>query len=219
MPRITWEAFPALMMPVILLGCSTAASPRRRSGRRGRGVRAAGLRAPLSQHRLARHLPLAPHQRAHHHLDRHADRRRLVFNYVITAENIPKVLSAALSRPTSFRRGVPVRGQHPAARARLLPGGHDHPAGDRAGAPAHCQGLGIDPVHFGVVVVVNVMIGLVTPPYGLLLFMMSKIAEIPLKDLVREVLPFLWVMIGALAVMTYVPEVVLWLPRLLGYKG
>jgi C4-dicarboxylate transporter DctM subunit len=74
-------------------------------------------------------------------------------------------------------------------------------------------------VHFGVVVVVNIMIGLVTPPYGLLLFMMSKIADIPLNELVREVMPFLGVMIAALAVMTYVPEIVLWLPRLLGYKG
>ena len=53
------------------------------------------------------------------------------------------------------------------------------------------QALGIDPVHFGVVAVVNIMIGLVTPPYGLLLFMMVKIADVPLKDLVREVMPFL----------------------------
>jgi hypothetical protein len=79
--------------------------------------------------------------------------------------------------------------------------------------------LGIDPVHFGVVCVVNIMLGLVTPPYGLLLFMMVKIAEVPLRDLVREVLPFLWVMIGALALITFVPDLVLWLPRLLGYKG
>ena len=62
--------------------------------------------------------------------------------------------------------------------------------------------LGIDPVHFGVVAVVNIMIGLVTPPYGLLLFMMVKIAEVPLKDIVREVMPFLAVMIGALALIT-----------------
>src|SRR5439155_136860 len=57
--------------------------------------------------------------------------------------------------------------------------------------------LGIDLVHFGVVVVVNIMIGLVTPPYGLLLFLMVKIGEVSLTDLVREVLPFLWVMLGA----------------------
>ncbi|MGH8675977.1 MAG: TRAP transporter large permease subunit, partial [Burkholderiales bacterium] len=81
------------------------------------------------------------------------------------------------------------------------------------------QALGIDPVHFGVVAVVNIMIGLVTPPYGLLLFMMVKIADVPLKDIVREVMPFLAVMIGALALITLVPELVLWLPRLMGYQG
>jgi TRAP-type C4-dicarboxylate transport system permease large subunit len=74
-------------------------------------------------------------------------------------------------------------------------------------------------VHFGVMAVVNIMIGLVTPPYGLLLFMMVKIAEVPLRDLVREVMPFLGVMIGALALITFVPDLVLFLPRLLGYKG
>ncbi|MBL8326008.1 MAG: TRAP transporter large permease subunit, partial [Rubrivivax sp.] len=79
--------------------------------------------------------------------------------------------------------------------------------------------LGIDPVHFGVMAVTNIMLGLVTPPYGLLLFMMSKIAEVPLRDIVREVMPFLWVMLVALAAITLLPDLVLWLPRLLGYKG
>jgi len=81
------------------------------------------------------------------------------------------------------------------------------------------QALGIDPVHFGVVAVVNVMLGLVTPPYGLLLFMMVKIADVSLTELVKEVMPFLAVMIGALALITYVPDLVLFLPRILGYKG
>ena len=63
------------------------------------------------------------------------------------------------------------------------------------------------------------MFGLVTPPYGLLLFMMVKIADVPLRDLVREVKPFLVVMIAALALITYVPDLVLFLPRLFGYKG
>jgi len=67
--------------------------------------------------------------------------------------------------------------------------------------------------------VVNIMIGLVTPPYGLLLFMMTKIADVPLRDMVREVMPFLYVMIGALALIMLVPDTVLLLPRLLGYKG
>src|SRR5439155_16837531 len=81
------------------------------------------------------------------------------------------------------------------------------------------QALGVDPVHFGVVAVVNIMIGLITPPYGLLLFMMVKIAEVPLKDLVREVMPFLGAMMVALALITFIPEIVLWLPRLMGYQG
>ena len=79
--------------------------------------------------------------------------------------------------------------------------------------------LGVDPVHFGVVAVFNIMLGLVTPPYGLLLFMMTKIANVSLAGLVREVLPFLAVMIGALALITLFPDLVLALPRLAGYKG
>jgi C4-dicarboxylate transporter DctM subunit len=74
-------------------------------------------------------------------------------------------------------------------------------------------------VHFGVVAVVNIMIGLVTPPYGLLLFMMVKIAEVSLKDLVRELMPFLGAMIVALGLITFIPSLVLFLPRLLGYQG
>jgi TRAP-type C4-dicarboxylate transport system permease large subunit len=81
------------------------------------------------------------------------------------------------------------------------------------------QALGVDPVHFGVVAVLNIMIGLVTPPFGLLLFMMVKIANVSLRDLVREVLPFLGVMLGALALITLLPDLVLFLPRLAGYKG
>src|SRR3546814_5727303 len=61
------------------------------------------------------------------------------------------------------------------------------------------QALGVDMVHFGVMVVVNIMIGLITPPYGLLLFIMTRIAEVPLRDLVRDVLPFLWAMPASLA--------------------
>jgi C4-dicarboxylate transporter DctM subunit len=67
--------------------------------------------------------------------------------------------------------------------------------------------------------VVNVMLGLVTPPYGLLLFMMNKIADVSMTELVREVMPFLLVMIAALAAIMLWPDLVLWLPRMLGYKG
>ena len=79
--------------------------------------------------------------------------------------------------------------------------------------------LGIDLVHFGVVVVVNTMIGLITPPYGVLLFVINATTGIPLKDIIREIGPFLAVLIVALLIMTLVPDVVLWLPQQFGYRG
>lgn len=143
----------------------------------------------------------------------------MVFNYVVTVENIPQSLSALLLgwklTPTQFLLlvnvlllllGCVLEGTTillvivpvliPTARA-----------------------LGIDMVHFGVVVVLNIMLGLITPPYGLLLFIMTRIAEVPLRDIVLNVLPFLFAMLGALAIVTLVPGTVLWLPRLLGYGG
>jgi C4-dicarboxylate transporter DctM subunit len=219
-PRVTWEALPALLMPVILLGLlySGVTTPTEAAA-------AAAAYALLVSALLYRSITWTDIYRS---LDRSARitisigmliAGALVFNYVVTAENIPKTLAAFLKghelSPLVFLLAVnllllvlgcflegttillvivPV----------LLPTAH---------------ALGIDPVHFGVMAVVNIMIGLVTPPYGLLLFMMMKIAEVPLKDLVREVLPFLWVMIGALALITLLPDLVLFLPRLLGYKG
>ena len=81
------------------------------------------------------------------------------------------------------------------------------------------KALGIDLVHFGVVAVFNIMIGLITPPYGLLLFIISAISGAPLRDIIRDTMPFVIAMIVALAIITFIPETVLWLPRLLGYKG
>ena len=219
-PRITWEAFPALMMPVILLGCLYS-----------------GITTPTEAAATAAAYALAVSAFLYRNVGWSDVYRSLVtsaritvsigmliagalvFNYVITVENIPKTVSAMLTvyelSPLTyllivnvillvlgcFLEGttillviVPV----------MLPTAH---------------ALGIDPVHFGVVAVVNIMIGLVTPPYGLLLFMMVKIADVPLKDLVREVMPFLAVMMGALALITLFPGLVLWLPRLMGYQG
>jgi len=81
------------------------------------------------------------------------------------------------------------------------------------------EAVGIDLVHFGIVVVVNIVIGQITPPYGLLLFTMTNIAGVALRPLVREVLPFLVAMIAALMLITLVPDLVLWLPRVFGYQG
>ncbi len=77
--------------------------------------------------------------------------------------------------------------------------------------------LGVDPVHFGVIVVVNTMLGLATPPYGLLLFVVSGITRTPIWRMIRNLLPFLTIMIVGLGIITFVPSVVLWLPRLYGY--
>ena len=81
------------------------------------------------------------------------------------------------------------------------------------------KALGIDLVHFGVVIVVNIMIGLLTPPYGLLLFVIASMTKQPLWAIVREAAPFILAAIGVLAFITLVPEAVLWLPRQIGYRG
>ena len=82
-----------------------------------------------------------------------------------------------------------------------------------------CKALGIDLVHFGVLVVVNSMIGLITPPYGILLFVINAATGIPLKEIIGEIWTFLAVLIVALLLLILVPDIVLWLPRLFGYQG
>jgi tripartite ATP-independent transporter DctM subunit len=77
------------------------------------------------------------------------------------------------------------------------------------------QQLGIDLVHFGVVIVLNMMIGLSTPPFGMLLFIVSGISGTPLKTVIKDSLPMTMVIIVVLLIITYVPETVLFLPQLL----
>ena len=79
--------------------------------------------------------------------------------------------------------------------------------------------LGIDLVHFGVMVVVNIMIGLVTPPFGLLLFVVAGITRAPMSAIIRDIWPFIALLIAALFVIAFVPGVVLWVPRIFGYHG
>ncbi|MBO6726256.1 MAG: TRAP transporter large permease [Rhizobiaceae bacterium] len=81
------------------------------------------------------------------------------------------------------------------------------------------QAVGIDLVHFGVVVVVNAMLGLITPPYGLLLFIVANITQQPIGSVIREIWPFILALLGALIFITFVPDFVLFIPRLLGYQG
>ena len=220
LPGITWRAFPVLMMPVVLLGgiYTGVTTPTEAAA-------VAAAYALLISAVFYRSVGLVDLYRSVLVSARTSASigmllvGALVFNYVITVENIPAsvqvlltgfdlsplgflilvnilllLLGCVLEGTTILLVIVPV----------LIP---------------TAQALGIDMVHFGVVVVVNIMLGLVTPPYGLLLFIMTRIAEVPLKALVLDVLPFLYVMFVALAAITLFPDLVLWLPRLMGYEG
>jgi len=220
LPGITWRALPALLMPVVLLGGIYGGVTTPTEAAAVAAAYALLVSAALYRSVSWRDLYLALLASARMTASIGIlIAAAIAFNYVITVENIPRTLAAMLRAHQfsplmfllvvnlillvlgCFLEGttillivVPV----------LLP---------------TAQALGIDPVHFGVVAVVNIMLGLITPPYGLLLFLMAKIAEVPLKDLVRETMPFLLAMIGALALIALVPEIVLFLPRLMGYKG
>jgi tripartite ATP-independent transporter DctM subunit len=73
----------------------------------------------------------------------------------------------------------------------------------------------IDPVHFGVMICLNMMIGLLTPPFGMLLFITAGIGKISLRDMIRETMPLIGVEIVALGIITYVPQTVLFMTRFL----
>lgn len=78
------------------------------------------------------------------------------------------------------------------------------------------QSLGIDLVHFGILVVVNMMVGLTLPPHGLLLFVMAGLTRTPLAEIFREVPPFILGMLAVVVAVTFLPELALWLPRTAG---
>ncbi len=220
LPGITWRAFPALMMPVVLLGgiYSGITTPTEAAA-------VAAAYALLISIALYRSVSFADFYGAVLASARTTASigmliaGALVFNYVVTVENIPQSIRVLLTgwdlSPTGFLilvniilliLGCVLEGT--TILLVIVP----------VFIPT-AQALGIDMVHFGVVVVVNIMLGLVTPPYGLLLFIMTRIAGVPLRDIVRDVLPFLWAMLASLVLITFIPGLVLWLPRLLGYQG
>jgi len=80
------------------------------------------------------------------------------------------------------------------------------------------QQMGIDPLHFGIIVVMNLMIGLITPPLGLCLFVCCSVARVDLIKLIRVSTPFILIEIGALMIVTYFPQIVLFIPHLFGFK-
>ena len=77
-----------------------------------------------------------------------------------------------------------------------------------------CKAMNVDLVHFGMIMTVNLTIGMCTPPLGVCLFVSSSIAKISLKDQMRDLLPMLAVLIGVLLLVTYIPGLTLWLPSL-----
>ena len=220
LPRITVRAIPPLMLPVILLtgiygGLTTPTE----------AASIAALYALILAAVVYRKLSLG----ALYEIIRDAARSSgvvgliiagaLVFNYIVASENIPAQVANALQgidiSPITFLLLVNLLflalGCLFDATTMLL-----------IVVPLFlptCRALGIDLVHFGVVIVVNIMIGLITPPYGVLLFVINALTGIPLKDIIREIWPFLAVLILALIVLTLVPDIVLWLPRTLGYQG
>lgn len=143
----------------------------------------------------------------------------LVFNYVVTIEQIPQTVRGLLSvydfSATMFLLWVNIV---LLVLGCLLEGSTIILVILPILIPT-AKALGIDLVHFGVIAVFNIMIGLITPPYGLLLFIASAISGAPLRTIIRDTMPFVLAMIVALAIITFIPDTVLWLPRLLGYKG
>ena len=78
--------------------------------------------------------------------------------------------------------------------------------------------FGIDPVHLGIIVILNLMLGLLTPPVGMVLFVLARVSKVPFEQCVRATLPFLAPLLAVLLLLSFVPGLVLWLPDLL-YGG
>ena len=78
--------------------------------------------------------------------------------------------------------------------------------------------VGVEPIHFAMIVIYNLTLGMITPPVGGLLFVTSNVSRVPLSALTRELKPFLWAHGVILAVLTFVPALSTWLPRIMGFK-
>src|SRR3569833_356241 len=219
-PKITIDTFPALMLPVILLfgiygGVKTPTE----------GAAAAAINTHYATTQQNRAKPKKQHYEAILTSSKATTSigmliaGAMIFNYVVTIENIPASLARMMqghdmSAPVFL---LVVNGlllflgcQHEGTTILMIIVPIFIPT---------AKALGIDLVHFGVVVVVNIMIGLLTPPYGLLLFVLANMTKQPLGRIVREAVPFILMSILVLIIITAIPDAVLWLPRLFGYKG
>lgn len=220
LPGITLRALPALMMPVILLAgiYGGATTPTEAAA-------VAALYALLVSGLFYRSLSL----RALYDIFLDSSRSSasvglvigsaLIFNYIVASENIPAAISGSLVEMDLTRMEF-----------LLLVNGLFLLLGCVLDASTiilviiplflpTASALGVDPIHFGVMSVVNCMIGLITPPYGMLLFVINGVTGIAIKDMVKEGLPFLLALLIALAALTFFPELILFLPRMFGYEG
>jgi C4-dicarboxylate transporter, DctM subunit len=219
-PYIIWIAIPALLMPVILLGgiYSGVVTPTEAAA-------VAAAYAFLVAAAWYRNISVQDTYDAVLNSARSTASigllicGALVFNYVVTVEQIPETVKGLLAgyqlSANTFLFWVNII---LLVLGCLLEGSTIILVILPIFIPT-AKALGIDLVHFGVMAVFNIMIGLITPPYGLLLFIISAISGAPLRLIIRDTMPFVYAMIVALFVITYFPEVVLWLPRQMGYKG
>ena len=220
LPRLTVQATPALLMPFILLFClySGITTPTEAAAIAALYalIIAAGLYRTIRIKTLYEIFVESARAAASVGLVIGAS---MILTYIVIQENIPQALSASLEgadiSPLVFLILINIL-------VLLLGCILDATVIILVIVPLFiptCKALGIDLVHFGVLVVVNSMIGLITPPYGILLFVINAVTGIPLKEIISEVWVFLGVLILALLLMILVPEIVLWLPRVFGYQG
>ena len=220
LPLITIKSFPALLMPAILLTCiySGVTSPTEAAAIAAlyAFILAAGFYRALTIKSLYQLFVESARSSASVALVIGAS---MILTYVVVKENIPQTLSALLAgaeiSPIIFLLLINL--------LILLVGCIlDATVIILVIVPLFiptCEALGVDLVHFGVLVVVNSMIGLITPPYGMLLFVINAVTDIPLREIIGEIWAFLVVLIFALLIMIFSPNMVLWLPRLFGYQG
>jgi tripartite ATP-independent transporter DctM subunit len=220
LPQVTLRAFPALMLPVILLfgiyGGATTPTEAAAVAAAYALILTAFFYRSLNWKGLYQILLESARSSAAVGL---VIGGALILNYIVASENIPNQLAGVLKEvdidPLMFLLGINLL-------LLLLGCVLDATTLILVVIPLFipsCRALGIDLVHFGVVVVVNSMIGLITPPYGILLFVINATTGIPLRSIIKEVVPFLMALLVALAIIVFFPDLVLWLPRLLGYHG
>ena len=219
-PKVTFQAFPALMLPVILLGgiYSGIVTPTEAAAVAAFYALAISvvLYQSVSVPQLYRTLANSSRSTATVGI---LIAGALTFNYVITRENVPNTLADFLAQFELTKWGFLIAiNILILALGCILEGGAILLIIVPIFIPT-AQALGVDMIHFGVVVVVNAMLGLVTPPYGLLLFIVANITRQPIGRIVRDLLPFLAALFAALIFITFVPGFTLFLPRLLGYQG